>query len=170
MTAWNVAGLAMFAVGIGFALVAVGTLKRFYAPTLLTRPDHRLVTHGVYRIVRHPIYLGVLVAILGVPVYALLLGRVVRVLYFAWRHKSDAATGLYMCCARVLGGSDDGAARPRASGPLLLAAGKSHSEGRSMRASRGPALLRSDSSDGTATLSSRGGGGSSRDLARPLLR
>jgi len=66
----NIVGLAMLVVGLTVAFVALGTLKRFYASTLVIKEDHRLITHGVYRIVRHPIYLGVLIVIFGVPVYA----------------------------------------------------------------------------------------------------
>ena len=67
---WNIAGLSLFIVGLSIAIVAAWTLKRFYASTLVTREDHQLVTHGVYRLARHPLYLGVLIAIMGVPVYA----------------------------------------------------------------------------------------------------
>ena len=67
---WNFAGLVLFIVGLTIALVAVFTLRRFYSSTLVTREDHQLITHGVYRFTRHPIYFGVLIAIMGVPVYA----------------------------------------------------------------------------------------------------
>lgn len=73
-SAWNIAGLTIFIVGLSFSLVAVGTLKRFYLSTLMIREDHQLITHGVYRIVRHPIYFGVLIAVMGPPVYAPSLG------------------------------------------------------------------------------------------------
>lgn len=36
----------------------------------MIKEDHQLITHGVYRIVRNPIYLGVLIAVMGPPVYA----------------------------------------------------------------------------------------------------
>ncbi|NHZ72798.1 MAG: DUF1295 domain-containing protein, partial [Aquificales bacterium] len=38
--------------------------------TLVIRKDHQLITHGIYRIVRHPIYLGVIMVVIGVPIYA----------------------------------------------------------------------------------------------------
>ncbi len=43
----NVAGLALFVVGLTIALVAMGTLRRFHASTLVIREDHRLITHGI---------------------------------------------------------------------------------------------------------------------------
>ena len=66
----NIVGLALFIVGLTTALVAVVTLRRFYFSTLVIREDHQLITHGIYRFSRHPVYLGVIIAIIGVPVYA----------------------------------------------------------------------------------------------------
>ncbi len=66
----NIVGLFLTVIGLTVALVAVGTLKRFYSGTLVIREDHQLITHGVYRHVRHPIYFGVIVAIFSAPVYA----------------------------------------------------------------------------------------------------
>jgi protein-S-isoprenylcysteine O-methyltransferase Ste14 len=70
LSAWNIAGLILCVVGLSIAITAVMTLKRFYSSTLVTRVDHQLIQHGLYRIVRHPIYLGALTTIMGVPVYA----------------------------------------------------------------------------------------------------
>lgn len=66
----KVVGLVLMIIGFAIAFTAVFTLKRFYASTLVTRVDHRLITHGIYRFVRHPIYLGaLLVCIVALPVY-----------------------------------------------------------------------------------------------------
>jgi protein-S-isoprenylcysteine O-methyltransferase Ste14 len=70
LSAPNIVGLVLFVGGLTTALVAVGTLRRFYSSTLVTREDHQLITHGVYRFTRHPIYFGVIVVCMGVPVYA----------------------------------------------------------------------------------------------------
>ena len=70
LSAANVLGLAIFVVGMTIAFVAVFTLKRSYSSSLVIREGHRLVTHGIYAHVRHPLYFGVLVALAGVPVYA----------------------------------------------------------------------------------------------------
>ncbi len=64
----SVFGLAFIVVGLTICLVAAGTLRRFYASTLVIRQDHQLITHGVYRLVRHPIYLGAGMVCIGVPV------------------------------------------------------------------------------------------------------
>jgi len=70
LSAQNIVGLALFVVGLTVNLVAVGTLRRFYSSTLVTREDHQLITHGVYRFTRHPIYLGTIIICIGVPIYA----------------------------------------------------------------------------------------------------
>ncbi len=70
LSIWNIAGLTLFVVGLTIALVAVFTLRRFYSSSLTIIEDHQLITHGIYRFTRHPIYFGVLIAIMGAPVYA----------------------------------------------------------------------------------------------------
>ena len=70
LSAQNITGLALFIGGLTIAIVAVSTLRKFYASTLITREDHQLITHGIYRFTRHPIYLGVIIIVMGVPVNA----------------------------------------------------------------------------------------------------
>ena len=67
----NFIGLALFVTGFTHLLVAHFTLRRFYSSTLVIKEGHRLITHGINRFTRHPIYLGVLIICIGaVPVYA----------------------------------------------------------------------------------------------------
>jgi protein-S-isoprenylcysteine O-methyltransferase Ste14 len=70
LTVPNIVGLVLLVSGLTVALIAIGTLKRFYLSTLVIRQDHQLITHGIYGITRHPIYLGVITVVFGVPVYA----------------------------------------------------------------------------------------------------
>ncbi|MAF39328.1 MAG: hypothetical protein CL696_10740 [Chloroflexi bacterium] len=69
LSAPSVVGLALIVIGLTINLTAAGTLRRSYSPTLVTREDHELVTRGVYRLLRHPIYLGTIMASVGLPVY-----------------------------------------------------------------------------------------------------
>jgi protein-S-isoprenylcysteine O-methyltransferase Ste14 len=40
-------------------------LGRQYSPEVTIQKDHQLVTRGLYRLIRHPRYLGLLILILG---------------------------------------------------------------------------------------------------------
>jgi protein-S-isoprenylcysteine O-methyltransferase Ste14 len=64
-----IAGLALVVIGFTILLVAQITIRRSYSSTLVIREDHQLVTHSVYRFTRHPIYLGVIMVCIGVPVF-----------------------------------------------------------------------------------------------------
>jgi len=65
----NILGLALYVVGLTTAIVAQITLFRNYSGALIIREDHQLITHGIYRFTRHPVYLGVIIAIIGIPVF-----------------------------------------------------------------------------------------------------
>jgi len=65
----SIVGLALIVIGLTIQLVAQVTLWRFYSSTLVIREDHQLITHGIYRLTRHPIYLGNIMFFIGVPVY-----------------------------------------------------------------------------------------------------
>jgi protein-S-isoprenylcysteine O-methyltransferase Ste14 len=66
----SIVGIALFAIGFTILLVGHITLWRFYSSALVIKEDHRLITHGVYRFTRHPIYLGTIMATIGLSVYA----------------------------------------------------------------------------------------------------
>ncbi len=62
------AGVAITAAGIGFALWARFTIGRNWSGDVTIKADHELVLHGPYRIVRHPIYSGITLALLGTAI------------------------------------------------------------------------------------------------------
>ncbi|MCP3994930.1 MAG: isoprenylcysteine carboxylmethyltransferase family protein [bacterium] len=70
LPAQSIMGLALFFTGLTIMLVGQTTLWRNYSGTVLIREDHQLITHGIYRFTRNPIYLGGIMAITGIPVYA----------------------------------------------------------------------------------------------------
>ena len=41
--------------------------RRLYSPEVTIQQNHQLITHGPYRHIRHPRYLGVLLLTLGLP-------------------------------------------------------------------------------------------------------
>jgi protein-S-isoprenylcysteine O-methyltransferase Ste14 len=60
-------GLAFIITGYTLAFAARATLRRYYSSSLVIRQDHQLITHGAYRLCRHPIYFGVLLVAIGLP-------------------------------------------------------------------------------------------------------
>ena len=64
-TAVPVSGMAMTAVGLAFAIWARLHLGGNWSGTITLKQDHTLVRTGPYRLVRHPIYSGLLLALLG---------------------------------------------------------------------------------------------------------
>jgi protein-S-isoprenylcysteine O-methyltransferase Ste14 len=66
----NVAGALIFIIGLAIRLSAAVSLNRSYSWTLEIRDEHRLVKDGLYRYVRHPVYLGALLSVIAVPIYA----------------------------------------------------------------------------------------------------
>jgi len=65
----NVAGAFLLFIGLAIRVSAAATLNKSYSPTLEVRDDHRLVKHGLYKYIRHPIYTGVFLGVLAVPVF-----------------------------------------------------------------------------------------------------
>jgi protein-S-isoprenylcysteine O-methyltransferase Ste14 len=61
-------GLVLFACGLGFAIWARVHLGRNWGTPMTQKNEPELVTSGPYRLVRHPIYSGILVAGVGTAV------------------------------------------------------------------------------------------------------
>ena len=61
-------GLALFALGLGFAIWARVHIGRNWGTPMTEKAEPELVTSGPYRLVRHPIYSGILIAGLGTAV------------------------------------------------------------------------------------------------------
>lgn len=63
LLAWS--GIALFAIGILINAWAMATLRSLYTVRLSVQADHRLITSGPYRVIRHPGYFGFLLALPG---------------------------------------------------------------------------------------------------------
>jgi protein-S-isoprenylcysteine O-methyltransferase len=83
-------GYGLLAAGILFALWARVFLGRNWSSNVTLKQNHTLVRSGPYRIVRHPIYTGLLVALLGTAIalgpLRCFLGVVLAAI--AWKFKS----------------------------------------------------------------------------------
>ncbi len=92
------AGLALVVAGIGFAIWARFYLGGNWSSTVTVKHDHTMVRSGPYGIVRHPIYTGLLLAILGT---ALSTGQVrgflaLVISFWGWKHKSLIEEGFML--------------------------------------------------------------------------
>jgi len=70
--ALQIAGLSIMAFGILVRSAAIRQLGRLHTPNVALRRDHELKDGGIYRYVRHPSYLGALIALFG---FSLALGN-----------------------------------------------------------------------------------------------
>ncbi|MGH8293279.1 MAG: methyltransferase family protein [Gammaproteobacteria bacterium] len=93
----QIVGLIIMAIGILVRFTAIVQLGRFHTPNVAVLDDHRLVDTGLYRRIRHPSYLGALIAFLG---WSLALGNwlslviimVLSIIVYVYRiHEEEAA-------------------------------------------------------------------------------
>lgn len=61
-------GTVLIAVGLGFSIWARRHLGRNWSAHVVVKEDHALIRSGPYARVRHPIYTGILLALLGTAV------------------------------------------------------------------------------------------------------
>lgn len=63
--ALQIAGLLVMCIGIIVRSTAIAQLGRFHTPNVAVLADHQVKATGLYRYVRHPSYLGALIAFAG---------------------------------------------------------------------------------------------------------
>jgi protein-S-isoprenylcysteine O-methyltransferase Ste14 len=61
----EIVGESRFIGGLALRLWAVLSLGRFFKVTVSIQEGHRVIRSGPYRLVRHPSYSGLLIALLG---------------------------------------------------------------------------------------------------------
>src|SRR5579862_7082483 len=85
---WRVGvGLVLFALGLGFAIWARIHIGRNWGGPMTQKDEPELVVSGPYRLVRHPIYSGILVAGAGTAValsWTWLIAVVLAGIYFVY--------------------------------------------------------------------------------------
>jgi isoprenylcysteine carboxyl methyltransferase (ICMT) family protein YpbQ len=66
MDAVSVCGMVLYAIGAAGLVVVINTLGKFWSLKLLIAKDHVLITHPLFRVVRHPNYfVGILPELVG---------------------------------------------------------------------------------------------------------
>ena len=63
---WRDLGLLLFCIGVSVRVVSLDTLGEYFSAYVTLQPNHRLVLHGIYARIRHPLYLSLLLAPTGV--------------------------------------------------------------------------------------------------------
>ena len=66
----SIVGMALFIIGLTIMIVGQITLRSNYSGSVIIREDHQLITYGIYRFTRNPIYLGFIMVATGLPVYS----------------------------------------------------------------------------------------------------
>ncbi len=89
------AGLALYLVGGTLAFWSTLVLGRQYSTQVTIQTDHRLITSGPYRLLRHPRYLGVLLGAVGFALvfraWAVALVGLALLGFFLWRISGEEA-------------------------------------------------------------------------------
>jgi protein-S-isoprenylcysteine O-methyltransferase Ste14 len=86
-------GAVLVAAGLGFSVWARRHLGRNWSSSVVVKEDHALIRSGPYAHVRHPIYTGLLLALLG-TVLAIgewrgLAALALALLAFAWKSRAE---------------------------------------------------------------------------------
>lgn len=62
---YQLAGFVLMAAGIALRFTAIAQLGRFHTPNVAVLADHAVFDRGLYRHIRHPSYLGAMIAFCG---------------------------------------------------------------------------------------------------------
>jgi protein-S-isoprenylcysteine O-methyltransferase Ste14 len=76
----GIIGAALFVAGIALAIWARVILGRNWGMPMTQRAEPELVTAGPYRLIRHPIYTGILLGLLGTSLVTSLIGLGIMVI------------------------------------------------------------------------------------------
>ena len=81
---WSYSGALLLVLGLAISAMGAGAFKRVGTPVKPFEPSTALVTDGLYRFTRNPMYLGLVLALLGAAILLGSLGALVPVPVFAW--------------------------------------------------------------------------------------
>jgi protein-S-isoprenylcysteine O-methyltransferase Ste14 len=81
-------GAVIFASGIALAVWARVNLGRNWGMPMTRKPEPELITSGPYRLIRHPIYTGILTALLGTVLVTNLIGLILVAIVGVYFYRS----------------------------------------------------------------------------------
>jgi|SRR5690348_234621 protein-S-isoprenylcysteine O-methyltransferase Ste14 len=93
--AMQIAGAVITCAGLGLTNWSRARLGRYWSGVVALKQDHRLIQSGPYRVVRHPLYTGIIVAAIGMVLFettwSSVVGMALLTACFERRaHKEDA--------------------------------------------------------------------------------
>jgi protein-S-isoprenylcysteine O-methyltransferase Ste14 len=71
MYPWNTffaVGIALFAIGFLIRIYSILTLKQFFTYSVAKVENHKIISAGLYKFIRHPGYLGQLIIFMGISI------------------------------------------------------------------------------------------------------
>jgi protein-S-isoprenylcysteine O-methyltransferase Ste14 len=63
---WRYVGLLLCSIGVAVRVSALKALGEYFSAYVTLQPNHRLVQHGIYATIRHPLYLSLILAPTGI--------------------------------------------------------------------------------------------------------
>ena len=85
-------GVALAATGLGFAGWARIHLGRLWSGRVTLKEDHTIVRTGPYGLVRHPIYTGLLLALVGTVLAQVTVAAIAGLLAWLWYRARRASS------------------------------------------------------------------------------
>lgn len=66
---FRIIGIISYTIGILLRYISTLTLGRYFTRNVEVSKDQQLISHGPYRLLRHPLYLGLFLLLISVPLF-----------------------------------------------------------------------------------------------------
>ena len=90
----TISGVLIALIGLILRYISIKALGKHFSGYAEIKDNHELVKEGIYKYIRHPAYLGILIYYLGLPLvlnayYSEIIGFVIMVFAIYWRIKNE---------------------------------------------------------------------------------